>query len=264
MNIQVTMPKDVEYKVEDIDKIPNGGGVYLLLNSLYSLLYVGKSKDLRKRIKTHLKGSSESKFFYRNITIIKIIELPNAADRDIVETYLINTQRPRYNKAKTYFDRQTGTFIEDVNTTPPKTEIPNALEDQLDAKTLHYLYLLTEFILKNSPEGRINVRRFVEICEERGFRLPKLIVRSRVRGDIQHYFKERDINMQTNGITWQKATLQELRHFILETGKAWISVHELSNACHKNRRHIGYGSITRNPYVECKVMGFVEYYSAKS
>lgn len=82
----------------------NFGGIYKLFGVDNNLIYIGKAKNLRSRLSSHLKGKSNSEGFYKEIEYITYASVESAAQREILETYYINLLKPRYNLAKTYYD----------------------------------------------------------------------------------------------------------------------------------------------------------------
>jgi len=68
-------------------------GVYILKNKQGKIIYIGKSTDLKNRIKTHLKSSSFAEKIYK----ADYIETQNEAEALIRESELIKKHKPRYN-----------------------------------------------------------------------------------------------------------------------------------------------------------------------
>lgn len=83
--------------------VRNAAGVYLLYDKKGSLLYVGKSGNLRKRLLSHVRGHGASSRFFREIHDIQVYFCDDPTERELYETYLINNLKPRYNTAKAYY-----------------------------------------------------------------------------------------------------------------------------------------------------------------
>lgn len=104
MAISITMPSDrvsfnraeFERRVEDLLMRP--GGVYAFYDDIGACLYVGQSKNLVSRLRSHFAASP----FSAEISRIDIYFVDNPYDREIYETYAISALGGRYNKAKTY------------------------------------------------------------------------------------------------------------------------------------------------------------------
>lgn len=80
------------------------GGFFLFYNDRDELLFVGKARKLRQRIKKHFEDSvSVMKAHREEVAKIAVYIHDDPVSRDIYETYLINTLRARYNIEKVYF-----------------------------------------------------------------------------------------------------------------------------------------------------------------
>jgi len=58
-----------ELKKYDINKLPNQEGVYFVFDSRDMLVYIGKSRDINNRIKTHISQCQSNKSPLKNVTI---------------------------------------------------------------------------------------------------------------------------------------------------------------------------------------------------
>lgn len=106
--IRITDRKDVSTLLKR-----TGGGVYFLYGKSDSLLYIGKTNSFRSRIADHLRGDGRSKLFARHIEVIKIYRFDDGMERDIYETYCINTYNPIYNESKIFRDNdKTHVYLE--------------------------------------------------------------------------------------------------------------------------------------------------------
>ncbi|WP_056683830.1 nucleotide excision repair endonuclease [Cytobacillus solani] len=118
MAISITLPDDkltfnrVEYKqVKDTLKI-KPSGVYFLYDVNGELLYVGKTNNFRSRLLSHFRGRDVSKPFYRLIDSVKVYFVDDNYERELYETYAINTFIPTFNKSKTYYDDKSEELFE--------------------------------------------------------------------------------------------------------------------------------------------------------
>lgn len=84
---------------KDTDRL---NGVYVMLDDLRICLYVGKTKDLLKRLHQHRRHSE----FYRSVYQIEFYINSNEYEKEMLETFLINELKPVYNKAKTYYKQE--------------------------------------------------------------------------------------------------------------------------------------------------------------
>ncbi|UHA75463.1 nucleotide excision repair endonuclease [Paenibacillus sp. 481] len=80
------------------------GGIFMFYNAKDELLFVGKARKLRPRIKKHFEDSVSVMKKYRDeVTKIEICEIDSAVDREIYETYIINKFQAKYNIEKVFY-----------------------------------------------------------------------------------------------------------------------------------------------------------------
>ncbi|MCD6183802.1 MAG: excinuclease ABC subunit UvrC [Thermovirga sp.] len=86
---------------EKINFMPNKPGVYLMHNSSGKVIYVGKAKSLKKRLRSYLRHSGFSSPRLRKLISevedISVIRTENEAEALIVESKLIKLYQPFYN-----------------------------------------------------------------------------------------------------------------------------------------------------------------------
>ncbi|WP_226526916.1 nucleotide excision repair endonuclease [Metabacillus niabensis] len=89
----------------DLHEIPRDkGGVILFYNRQDELLFVGKARKLRQRVKKHLEDTVSPLKNHRDEVFridVSIVEDP--MEREIYETYIINTLQAKYNVDKVFF-----------------------------------------------------------------------------------------------------------------------------------------------------------------
>lgn len=90
----------------DLHEIPRDkGGLILFYNNKDELLFAGKARKLRQRVKKHLEDNVSPLKKYRNeINKISVIIVEDPMEREIYETYIINTMRAKYNIDKVFFE----------------------------------------------------------------------------------------------------------------------------------------------------------------
>jgi hypothetical protein len=80
------------------------GGIFMFYNDKDELLFVGKARKLRPRIKKHFEDSvSPIKQYRDEVTKIEVCLVEDAVDREIYETYIINTGKAKYNVDKVFY-----------------------------------------------------------------------------------------------------------------------------------------------------------------
>lgn len=93
-----------EQKIASLKKLvsefPTNSGVYLMKNIDSKIIYVGKAKELRHRVRSYFQKNHESpktQFLVRNIFHIEYIVTKTEAEALLLEATLIKKHRPRYN-----------------------------------------------------------------------------------------------------------------------------------------------------------------------
>lgn len=103
-------PMSSIYGFIDYEKIPRKiAGIYNFFNEVGELLYCGQSKSLRSRVRDHFfKDGTPIKNHRDEIYKIDIIIVPDALERELLETYTINTLKAKYNIDKVFYKDKQG------------------------------------------------------------------------------------------------------------------------------------------------------------
>ena len=83
-----------------LSSLPDGAGVYQFYDSDDTILYVGKAKNLKKRVSSYFTKNHEygkTRVMVKKIRLIKHIVVPTESDALLLENNLIKEYRPRYN-----------------------------------------------------------------------------------------------------------------------------------------------------------------------
>lgn len=93
------------YGFIDFHRIPRDkGGIFLFFNINDELLFVGKARKLRQRIKKHFEDNvSPMKTHRDEVHRIDVILVDDPMEREIYETYIINNLQAKYNIDKVFF-----------------------------------------------------------------------------------------------------------------------------------------------------------------
>lgn len=93
------------YGFTDFHLIPRDkGGFFLFYNKEGQLLFAGKARKLRPRIKKHFEDNvSVMKPHRDEVEKIEVYFNEDPVERDIYETYLINSLRAKYNDEKAFY-----------------------------------------------------------------------------------------------------------------------------------------------------------------
>lgn len=91
------------YTRHELTFIPKDkGGVYCFYSEDQELLYIGKSLHLKHRISLHLSGKTNAKDFQDEFYYVETYYIKDKMEMDILEIYMINTLKPRYNVLQNY------------------------------------------------------------------------------------------------------------------------------------------------------------------
>jgi len=96
---------------EKIKISPDAPGIYLMRDKAGNIIYVGKAKNLRNRLKTYFAGTKDERalmpFLTQEIADVETVVAENEKEALILENELIKRHKPRYNiKLK-----EGGTFV---------------------------------------------------------------------------------------------------------------------------------------------------------
>jgi hypothetical protein len=81
------------------------GGLFFFYNEQNQLLFVGKARKVRQRIKKFFDGNiAPMNNHVSEVHKIEVYEVEDAMEREIYETYAINTFRAKYNVDKKFFE----------------------------------------------------------------------------------------------------------------------------------------------------------------
>ena len=92
----------MQSKIQDlVKKLPQKPGVYQFHNIAGEVIYIGKAKNLRKRVSSYFKGSDIRSYkmeaLVKKIQDIKYILVENESEALLLENNLIKEYQPRYN-----------------------------------------------------------------------------------------------------------------------------------------------------------------------
>lgn len=95
---EMRVPADLQDK---LDTLPSSCGVYLMKDAKGNILYVGKGKDLRKRVLSYFRDkehqSPKTRVLVSKISDLEFILTGSEKEALILESNLIKRHRPRYN-----------------------------------------------------------------------------------------------------------------------------------------------------------------------
>ncbi|MCE8169427.1 MAG: excinuclease ABC subunit C [Candidatus Moeniiplasma glomeromycotorum] len=93
------MPLNLKYSSDFqqiINKLPSNSGCYLFKDKTGTIIYVGKAKNLKKRISSYFSNTQDN-YFYQQIYSFNTIITNNVKEALILEQNLIKKYQPRFN-----------------------------------------------------------------------------------------------------------------------------------------------------------------------
>jgi|TARA_B100001105_G_scaffold69234_1_gene54340 excinuclease ABC subunit C len=84
----------------ELSTMPNLPGVYQFFNNTKKIIYIGKAKNLKKRVSSYFQknlGSQKTKNLVKNIVDIKHVVVTTESDALLLENSLIKKYQPKYN-----------------------------------------------------------------------------------------------------------------------------------------------------------------------
>jgi DNA polymerase III subunit epsilon len=98
---------------EKIEQLPSGPGVYYFLNKHHKVVYVGKAKNLKRRVNSHFANNNPGKqkqLFLRNIYDLRFQSTETELMAFVLEALEIKKLWPYYNRAQKRFEQAYGLF----------------------------------------------------------------------------------------------------------------------------------------------------------
>ncbi len=91
---------NMEFKRENLKFVPEKPGVYLFYDKKKRLLYVGKARNLRERIKTHMNMEYENprlNLMIKKVSDFEFITTSSEPEALLLENNLIKAKKPKFN-----------------------------------------------------------------------------------------------------------------------------------------------------------------------
>jgi len=125
-----TMDKELEETIKNLPKTP---GAYIFTDSKEAVLYVGKAKNIKKRVTSHFQRPEQHIYnFMPQVSGIDFIRAANENEALLIEAQLIKKAQPKYNVAwkddKDYFFIAAGDEVQPrVTVTHQPKQSPHSL-----------------------------------------------------------------------------------------------------------------------------------------
>lgn len=140
---------------EKVRRLPNKPGVYLMRDRFGQIIYVGKAKNLKKRVSNYFRDGKGGKFIEDQPKIaamiplvhdIEVIEVKSDIEALILESQLIKQWKPRYNTSAKD-DKQFLMVKVDVESTIPQFRLTR---NRTDTKSIYFGPFVNSLELKNT------------------------------------------------------------------------------------------------------------------
>lgn len=221
---EVRLPINIDWPV--VDKIPLQTGIYYFLDQAGKPIYIGKAKNLQKRVLQHFTADQETEqksAFHKDVFNIKTEVVTSEFMALLIEDGLINHHWPKYNKAQKGPNKRYGIFMYTDQT--GKTRLAIQMQKMHD-KPL--------FSLASRALAR---KTLFEI--QRTYSL-----RSELLG-LPESFDEPAIEAHFEGIEQLKAQFLKSDNYEVILDKFWVGT-KRGYCLIKNNLYQGYGFIERN------------------
>lgn len=110
--IKISKIKQLKFERVDLDQKNIDGGIYRMFNSAGTVIYVGKSGNLRRRIDDHLDRRSHTSYFMDEVDKIEWFQEPDPYFETLLEAIFIAYHQPKYNEETKDHNRKFGDDFE--------------------------------------------------------------------------------------------------------------------------------------------------------
>ena len=127
---------------------PENAGVYRMLSLEGEVIYIGKAKNLRKRLNQYFSNKSDGRFqiefLVKHTHKVETISTANERDALVLENQLIKREKPKYNiRLK---DDKTYPYIRLSNDEFPRVEVSRTKDDKEYAQAVMLFSLFVEHV----------------------------------------------------------------------------------------------------------------------
>jgi predicted GIY-YIG superfamily endonuclease len=95
--IKISKVRNIKFSPVDLDKSDIGGGIYRMYDQADTVIYVGKSQDLHRRIHQHVGKDTHAAYFMDEVKLIEWTTEIDPVYQNMLEAIFIAYHRPKYN-----------------------------------------------------------------------------------------------------------------------------------------------------------------------
>lgn len=235
---------------EKLSLLPDNPGCYLMKNKDSKIIYVGKAKNLKQRVKSYFTGAHNYKTskLVSEIHDFEIVLTNSEQESLILELNLIKEHRPKYNVV--FMDDKTYPYIEITKTIPPVIKVirtknvkgkifgpyPNVKSARETARLLELLFPMGK--IEKIPNFYEEIGKSIESDTSNNYELQVSKITKFLKGDIKEvtHALEKSMLDYSNLMMFERAAVirDTLNHIKTTTEKQIISLND-----YKDRDIIG-------------------------
>lgn len=95
--LKMNTVRGLKFRKIDLDNDHIDGGIYRLKNGSGEVIYVGKSTNLKRRLRQHLGKDTNTAYFIDEVEKADWFEEPDPVFQNLLEAVFISVHRPKYN-----------------------------------------------------------------------------------------------------------------------------------------------------------------------
>lgn len=236
---------------EKLKFLPEKPGCYLMKDKFNNVIYVGKAKNLKSRVKSYFTGAHNIKTtkLISEIDDFELVLTNSEQESLILELNLIKEYRPKYNIV--FMDDKTYPYIEITKTTPPNIKVvrtknvkgklfgpyPNVRSARETARLLQLLFPMGT--VEEIPNFYEEIGNKIEPDVSNNYQKQVKVVERFLKGDIKEVVAalEEEMHKYSNKMMFERAAVirDKLEHINATTVKQLISLNDF-----KDRDVIGF------------------------
>jgi DNA polymerase III subunit epsilon len=95
--LKISKVRNIKFKPINLDDDNIDGGIYRLYDDSGEVIYVGKSNNLKRRLRQHLGKDTNTAYFIDEVKKANWLEEPDPVFQGLLEGVFIAYHRPKYN-----------------------------------------------------------------------------------------------------------------------------------------------------------------------
>src|SRR5690554_294819 len=238
---------------EKLKFLPEKPGCYLMKDINNNVIYVGKAKNLKARVKSYFTGAHNIKTtkLVSEIVDFELVITNSEQESLILELNLIKEYRPKYNVV--FMDDKTYPYIEITKTTPPEIKVvrtknvkgrlfgpyPNVRSARETARLLQLLFPMER--VEPIPNFYEEIGNQIESDISNNYQKQVQVITKFLKGDIKEVVDalKEAMNKYSSLMMYERAAVirDQLEHIQKTTEKQIISLND-----YKDRDVIGYAN----------------------